>query len=198
MTMKKTKISGALAAALTGALGVGAAGAAPPGDGLGLHPLDGGHWQAGVGLEDARGGARQALVRSIDGTDAHPEVAAVTGLEGQDTSAVERLGFSVAGEQAGIVPCIKVAFTDALGQRREAMITSRTMRAQPAREPGWTAYTLDAGLPPGGTIQAIELGVHVENDPVDTRPTVRFDDVVVNDVTFTSPADNAAQNPPNI
>ena len=198
MTMT-TKISGAVAVALTGALGVAdAAGAAPPGDGLGLHPVDGGHWHAGAGLEDARGGARQALVRTVDGDDAHPEVAAVTGLEGQDTSAVRRLGFSVAGDDPGLTPGVRVAFTDALGEQREAMITSRMMRAQPAREAGWTAYTFDAGLPPGGTIQTIELGVHVEQDPVDTRPTVRFDDVVVNDVTFTGPADNGALNPPNI
>ncbi len=196
MKNKKRKIGTGLAVA--GALGLaGSAVAAGPPQRIGLHPIDSGHWEAGAGLPDATGDGRQALVRVVDGSDAHPEAAAITGLRGADTGDVDRLGFTVAGDEAGIIPCIKVAFTDALGTRREVMITTREMRGQPGAEAGWTQYTFDPGLPPGGTIEAIELGAHVEQNPPDIRPSLRFDNVVVNDEVFTGPADNAAVDQPD-
>lgn len=182
-----TFLLGLLASAVPAAPGTALA-AFPPDPGR-VQPADGGHWQARLGLPDSRGNARQALVRWVDGSDGHPEVAAVKGLDGEDTSTIDELGFAVAGDEAGIIPCVRVAYTDALGDAQELMLTpGRFLRGRPGREPGWTAYALEAGLPPGGTITAVDVGVHVETsspDPV----RVRFDDVVVNDQVFTHPSD---------
>lgn len=176
---------------LAGVLGsAGAAFAVSPPEPIRVVPVDGGHWQSGVGLPGSRGNADQALVRVVDGSDDHPEVAAITGLEGEDTSALESFGFTVAGEDVGIIPCVRVAFTDALGNQGELMFTRRTMRSEPSRTPGWTVYTFDTGLPPGATIEEIEIGVHSESNPPDPV-RVLFDDVMVNGQVFTHAGDNA-------
>lgn len=95
-------------------------------------------------------------------------------------------------EDVEIVPCVRVAFTDALGNPREAMITSRMMRQEPSKTKGWTVYTLEAGLPPGGTIEAVEIGLHSHASPQEPV-SVRFDDVVVNDEVFTHPDDHGVR-----
>jgi len=190
---------------LCGVLGVASAPPAAGAPPIGLHPIDGAHWQAGSGLPDARGHARNALVRVIDGSDDHPEVAAITGLRGTSTADLGSLGFTVAGDEAGIIPCIKVAYADAHGVRRETMITSRAMRAEAATEPGWTRYSFDGALP-AGTIETIELGAHDEirvdapdgNGPPRLRPSMRFDDVVVEDRLFTQPGDDDGRTTPGV
>jgi len=179
---------------------VGALGVLAPGPATGmildykLHPLDGAHWQAKVGLPDARGNARQGLAAIVDDNkapDPHLSVAVVTGLEGQPTSELRRVGFAVHGEETGFDPCIKVAYTDVLGNEAEFMVDGSMMRRYVVEgHPDWQGYIYEGPWPPG-TIQSIEIGVHVGNpDGFDGDAFVVFDNVEVNDQMWTHPGDN--------
>jgi hypothetical protein len=76
------------------------------------------------------------------------------------------------------------------------MVTSRMMRSERSRTPGWTVYSYDAELPTGATIDSVEIGVHDER-AADGSVRVLFDDVTVNGQVFTHPGDNATQAPPD-
>lgn len=173
--------------------------AVEPPDPVKLHPIDSAHWQGRVGLADSRANAEQALVRVIDAgllaprEPVHLGAAAVTGLEGQPTSDLRKVAFAVNGDEAGIVPCVKVAYTDPLGNDAEVMVTPLRGRNVEGH-PDWHTYRFDGVLPPG-TIRAIELGVDVEAEPPDPIRFL-FDNIVVNDRIWTHAGDNGYRDTP--
>lgn len=194
--MGNTKRLGA-GVALCATLAVaGTATAGSPPEPVRLHPVDGGHWQSRVGLADSRGNADAGLVRVIDASDTEVEAAAITGFEGEDSGNVDRLGFTVTGDGPGITPTIRLAFTDALGNRQQVTINSRFMRSEPSKTEGWTIYTLDGGLPPGATVDSLQIGADVSADPPEPVRVI-FDDIVVNDHVFTHPGDLGSAAPPD-
>lgn len=168
-----------------------------------LHPLNGAHWQANEGpLPTTTQGtadvdpADQGLVGTLQPLDVHVSAAAVTGFEGQPTSAIQHLGLGSLAEGAGWDPCVRVAITSPDGAEDEVTLTARdTQAASPIDGlPGWTAYAWDGQLP-DGTIRAIEFGVHA----AETRDLpVRFvlDLITVNDLTWASAGDNSWQPAP--
>ena len=185
-------------AAVTGALmmtGVSAQAANPP-EPVRLIPVDGAHWEAEAGLP-----ASQILVQDI-GTSTPPDpvhvgVAAVAGLEGEPTSNVSVLGFAVGELPGGIIPCVRVGYTDPDGNPTELMLhpldertgqTGADWTATPSRT-GWTTYTYTGELPEG-TITGLEVQVAVEVQPPDPV-RVEFDNVQVNTKVWTSAANNS-------
>ena len=167
-----------------------------------LHPIDGAHWQAKVGLPDSRGNARQALAQDIDAVEGQPPdpvhigLGAITGFEGQPTSAVQRVRVDAKGTEGGIIPCVRVAYIDLAGNEAEFMVTmvpevvTVATATAPGGTAGWLGYAYNGPLP-AGTIQAIEVGVHAANEPPDPG-RVLFDNVQVNDHRWTHPGDNGA------
>jgi hypothetical protein len=155
-----------------------------------LVPIDGAHWQRGAGLPDARGAQSQGLVRhvatcrglldalfdsscrlldlGVPAARRHVEAGAVLGYRGRPTTDLGTMhGFAVRELPAGIIPCIRIAYTTTAGERGETMVTTDRMRAEPIPDrPDWTAYSFSGALPEG-TIDEIEIGAHVEGSPPD-------------------------------
>lgn len=183
--------AGALALA---ALLAGAPAHARPEPHLKLHPIDAGTWEAGTGLPDTFGDADTGLVGAIgnpnDAPDPHPEVAEVTGLEGRPTTALEHVAFATLGDRVGIQPCIKVAYTDPLGRAGEIMVTGTMMtRYEIGGHPDWYGYAYD-GPWPAGTIDAVELGIHIDFFDPPEPDRIVFDNIEINTKTWTHPGDN--------
>jgi hypothetical protein len=188
----------AVAVMVVGGLGVGPAQAAadPPATGdFSLQTVDG-HWQGQVGLPDSGDHGNQGLVLALDPSSASFVTAAsVDGVAGLPTSALSSLGAAIEDHPSSIQPCWKVTFIDPSGMTEVVRLPASTDDARMAdlgTGPSgghWTGWTWTPSLP-DGTVSSLELEVHLlAAPPSDTA--VAFDNLSVNDQTFTSAADGS-------
>lgn len=162
-----------------------------------LHPIDGAHWQAGAGMADRTGDARQAIVygrhRGLLGPpDAHTAIIRFEGVAGMPVAELAGIGFAVGDDRATLDPCVRVAYTTPEGRGGELMIHVEDMRPVASGDTGFTRYAYGGPLPQGN-VTAITVEVQPEDATLPSNSPLRLDDVAINhDHVWSSAADNDA------
>jgi hypothetical protein len=151
-------------------------------------PLDGAHWQAGVGLVDASGNGQVGLLQTVT-TAGHTDVAQLNGFDRQPTSALHSVGFAVGLLPNGINPCWLIEFTGPDGTQGMVHVIASADRSDMTRTDlggGFTQWTWTPRTLPAGTIDRVVIGLMAATTPSPDTGPVAFDDFSANGLTATN------------